>query len=136
MRTTLVSFATLLVLMTGSLALPALDGGSDSLADARAHAVRLRTPIDTYTDLSPDDAADADLSILASRMSDGLPPQPSDAANIGPGSPILTTIPGEGTFICTANFVFKSGPQYYLGAAGHCFIPEGKKATHGSGADY
>lgn len=135
MRTTLLSFATLLVLMTGSLALPALhDAGS--LADARANAVRLRTPIDTYTDLSPDDTADADLSILAARMSDGLPPQPSDAANIGPGSPILTTIPGEGTFICTANFVFKSGSQYYLGAAGHCFLPAGKKATHGSGADY
>ena len=135
MRTTILSLATLLVLATGTIGLAAVPT-APTAQDLRAQAVRLRTPVATYTDLSPDDAADADLSILAARMSDGLPPQPSDAATIGPGSPILTTIPGEGTFICTANFVYKSGSQYYLGAAGHCFLPEGKKATHGSGADY
>ncbi|HLE46888.1 MAG TPA: PKD domain-containing protein [Candidatus Thermoplasmatota archaeon] len=63
-------------------------------------------------------------------------PVPASSSGIGPGSPMLQTIPGEGTFICTANFVFRDGAKYYLGAAGHCFLPEGKKATHGSGADY
>jgi hypothetical protein len=126
MRTAILSLATLLVLTTGSIGLSLADG-ADATADAlRSQAVRLRQPIASYTDV--DD--------LAQAQRDGVPPLPEDAVGIGPGSPILTTIPGEGTFICTANFVYKSGSNYYLGAAGHCFLPEGKKATHGSGADY
>jgi hypothetical protein len=61
---------------------------------------------------------------------------PGMAQNIGPGSHLLIEIPGEGTFGCTANFVWASGATRYLGAAGHCFIPEGTTATDGSGADY
>jgi hypothetical protein len=61
---------------------------------------------------------------------------PAMAQNIGPGSHLLIEIPDEGTFGCTANFVWASGTTRYLGAAGHCFIPEGTTATHGSGADY
>lgn len=61
---------------------------------------------------------------------------PAMAQNIGPGSHLLIEIPGAGTFGCTANFVWASGPTRYLGAAGHCFIPEGTTATHGTGADY
>lgn len=130
MRTTILSLATLLVLATGSIGLSgaALDDAAlDADAAAlRSDAVRLRTPISGYTDI--DD--------LTQAQRDGVPPLPEDAVGIGPGSPILTTIPGEGTFICTANFVYRSGTTYYLGAAGHCFLPEGKKATHGTGADY
>jgi hypothetical protein len=61
---------------------------------------------------------------------------PAMAQNIGPGSHLLIEIPNAGTFGCTANFVWASGAARYLGAAGHCFIPEGTTATHGAGADY
>jgi hypothetical protein len=61
---------------------------------------------------------------------------PGMAENIGPGSHLLIEIPGAGTFGCTANFIWASGATRYLGAAGHCFIPEGTTATHGAGADY
>jgi len=61
---------------------------------------------------------------------------PAMAQNIGPGSHLLIEIPGAGTFGCTANFVWASGNTRYLGAAGHCFIPEGTTATHGPGADF
>lgn len=61
---------------------------------------------------------------------------PESARNIGPGSAIIITIPGEGRFGCTANFVWQQGATLYLGAAGHCFVPADRKATHGVGADY
>jgi hypothetical protein len=62
---------------------------------------------------------------------------PAMAQNIGPGSHLLIEIPGAGTFGCTANFVWANGGgARYLGAAGHCFIPEGTTATHGPGADF
>lgn len=61
---------------------------------------------------------------------------PAMAQNIGPGSHLLIEIPGEGTFGCTANFVWAGGATRYLGAAGHCFIPATTMATHGPGADY
>jgi hypothetical protein len=61
---------------------------------------------------------------------------PAMAQNIGPGSHLLIDIPNEGTFGCTANFVWSSGNTRYLGAAGHCFIPAGATATHGPGANY
>jgi hypothetical protein len=61
---------------------------------------------------------------------------PAMAQNIGPGSHLLIDIPGAGTFGCTANFVWAAGTARYLGAAGHCFVPEGLTATHGPGADY
>ncbi|HEX2065679.1 MAG TPA: hypothetical protein VHI93_02605, partial [Candidatus Thermoplasmatota archaeon] len=107
----------------GALA-PATAGPSD---DPATQAVRLLHPIDA-SQVTRLDAAQAE--------SDGIPPLPEDAAGIGPGSPILTTIPGEGTFICTANFLFTSGGRTYLGAAGHCFLPPDRKATHGPDADY
>ncbi len=61
---------------------------------------------------------------------------PAMAQNIGPGSHLLIEIPNAGTFGCTANFIWASGEARYLGAAGHCFIPEGTTATHGPGADF
>jgi hypothetical protein len=61
---------------------------------------------------------------------------PAMAENIGPGSHLIIDIPGAGTFGCTANFIWASGGTRYLGAAGHCFIPEGTTATHGPGADF
>src|SRR5437867_8677460 len=61
---------------------------------------------------------------------------PAMAQNIGPGSHLIIDIPGAGTFGCTANFVWAAGSIRFLGAAGHCFIPEGTTATHGPGADY
>jgi len=61
---------------------------------------------------------------------------PAMAENIGPGSHLLIDIPNEGTFGCTANFIWASGNTRYLGAAGHCFIPASATATHGPGANY
>jgi hypothetical protein len=58
------------------------------------------------------------------------------AEQIGPGSALIITIPGEGRFGCTANFVWADGRKLYLGAAGHCFLPAAMKSTHGPGADY
>ncbi len=64
------------------------------------------------------------------------PPLPAEADGIGPGSHLLITMPG-GTFGCTASFVWKDTlGRLYLGAAGHCFLPEGKTSTHGGDADY
>lgn len=61
---------------------------------------------------------------------------PGAPEGLGPGTPILITIPGEGRFGCSANFVWRDGDTYYLGAAGHCFLPAAKKSTHGEAADY
>lgn len=63
---------------------------------------------------------------------------PEAATDIGPGSALLITIPNEGRFGCSANFVYNSatGPRRYLGAAGHCFLPGDRTSTHGAGADY
>jgi hypothetical protein len=63
-------------------------------------------------------------------------PVPSSGDGIGPGSLLFITIPNEGKFQCTAAFVFSDATSQYLGSAGHCFLPEGKKGTHGSDADY
>jgi hypothetical protein len=57
-------------------------------------------------------------------------PTPNAADGIGPGSYLLITR-SDGTFICTANFVWKGGGTQYLGAAGHCFL----KSTENSLAD-
>lgn len=61
---------------------------------------------------------------------------PEAASDIGPGSAILITIPDEGTFGCSANFIWQGRGRFYLGAAGHCFLPADRFATHGPGADY
>jgi hypothetical protein len=61
---------------------------------------------------------------------------PAGPEGIGPGSPILITIPGEGRFGCSANFVWRDGGKLYLGAAGHCFVAATAKSTHGPGADF
>jgi hypothetical protein len=61
---------------------------------------------------------------------------PGGPEGLGPGTPILITIPNEGRFGCTANFVWQDGGKLYLGAAGHCFLPAALKSTHGAGADY
>ena len=122
MRLALLSLTLLLALSTASA------GFSFETSDtvSTPSPVRLRAPIDTWVDV--DD--------LTQAQRDSYPPLPEDARGIGPGSPLLITIPGEGTFICTANFVFTAGTKTYLGAAGHCFLPESKTATHGPGADY
>ena len=49
-------------------------------------------------------------------------PLPSSGDGIGPGSYLLIDRP-DGSFICTANFVWNGSGGPYLGAAGHCFLP-------------
>jgi hypothetical protein len=91
-------------------------------------------------------------------------PTPGSSNGIGPGQQIVMERP-DGAFICTANFIWTSTTttstqtkkhgkgepkgkgknsqsttttttKNYLGAAGHCFVPEGLSATHGPDADY
>lgn len=96
---------------------------------------------------APAAATDSDIQLVPARIdltkevdnTVTIPPEvvtPEAARNIGPGSALLITIPGEGRFGCSANFVWSGGGKTYLGAAGHCFIPADKKSTHGEGADY
>jgi hypothetical protein len=61
---------------------------------------------------------------------------PEAAQGIGTGSMIVITIPGEGRFGCSANFLWRTPARLYLGSAGHCFLPEDRTSTHGPGADY
>jgi len=61
---------------------------------------------------------------------------PAGPEGIGPGSPILITIPNDGRYGCSANFVWRDGGKYYLGAAGHCFVSATARSTHGEGADF
>lgn len=93
------------------------------------------------------DATGAEIELKRPRVDVGgwvdesvdVPPDiftPAGPEGIGPGSPIIITIPNEGRFGCTANFVWSDGAKLYLGAAGHCFVPAASKATHGAGADY
>ena len=63
-------------------------------------------------------------------------PVPADSTGIGPGSRLTISMAG-GLYQCTANFIWKDqNDKLYLGSAGHCFVPEGKRGTHGPGADY
>jgi hypothetical protein len=61
---------------------------------------------------------------------------PAGPEGIGPGSPILITIPNDGRYGCSANFVWRDGAKLYLGAAGHCFVSATSRSTHGAGADF
>lgn len=60
---------------------------------------------------------------------------PQQSTGIGPGARLLVDIEGEGTFGCTASYVFESGSTLLLGAAGHCFLPADVPSTHGTGYD-
>lgn len=62
-------------------------------------------------------------------------PAPSQAVGIGPGSRIEITMDGS-TYGCTANFIWTSGADLFLGTAGHCLLPSDRIATHGAGADW
>lgn len=123
--------------LTAVLVTACADGPASPPIATTASTVRTATLVDATTGLAIElkqpkvhvtDWVDETVTVLASVV--------AGATGIGPGSPILITIPGEGRFGCTANFVWKSGGQYYLGAAGHCFLPTVKKSTHGEGADY
>jgi hypothetical protein len=62
-------------------------------------------------------------------------PTPSAGDGVGPGSYLLISRT-DGDFICTANFLWNGGGQTYLGAAGHCFLPEGAVAVTGTTNPY
>lgn len=63
-------------------------------------------------------------------------PAPGPAADVGPGSHLFIEMEGA-TYSCTANYLWRgSNGRTYLGAAGHCFVPPGRVATHGPGVDW
>ena len=107
---------------TGAAPLLAASLLTDATTGAAIEVVRPRVDVATWTDATET----IPLHLIT----------PEAPRNIGPGSPIIITIPNEGRFGCTANFVWAQGTARYLGAAGHCFLPADRKATHGAGADY
>lgn len=112
-------------------AVAAAAGGLEETPSAPSVPVgqRLRVPITEVIELE-EDALGPEVP-----LSHG-PAFALGADGIGPGSHLIITIPGEGTFGCTANYLWQSGSNLYLGAAGHCFLPASKTATHGPGWDY
>jgi len=55
---------------------------------------------------------------------------PEMASGIRPGSQMFVSFPDGTTAGCTANFVWQdTAGDLYVGAAGHCFLPEGKHAS-------
>lgn len=60
---------------------------------------------------------------------------PETSNGIGPGSFLLLSRDGT-TAGCTANFVWDDGTDVYLGAAGHCFLPDGAAASQSAGGSY
>lgn len=60
---------------------------------------------------------------------------PAQSTGIGPGSHLLIEMEG-GLYGCTASYVFANGSQLLLSAAGHCFLPPDRTATHGADADW
>ena len=83
------------------------------------------------------DAEDRTTTVSASE------PLPEPATGIRPGSQMIITIEDDGTYGCSANFVWEDtstvigegevdDPErhpLYIGAAGHCFLADGKNAT-------
>ena len=131
--------ATIIGLLAATLAFATFGAFADTGVDVPATATTGMEAVDAAE--TPRDAVPQRLRQPVSKVTDlsettMLAPIPGDAVGIGPGSPMLQTIPGEGTFICTANFVFESGGNFYLGAAGHCFLPADEVSTHGTSDNY
>lgn len=67
-------------------------------------------------------------------------PVPLPVDGIGPGSYISTTMEGNGSTGCTANFVWEDpAGTLYLGTAGHCVMPQSSDpphSTHGPDPDW
>lgn len=74
----------------------------------------------------------------ATSLVDHVGNAPLNGGGIGPGMRLFMQRDSEPRilYVCTANFVFTDSAKTYLGAAGHCFLPENRTATHGPGADY
>lgn len=76
----------------------------------------------------PLDLSDGELQLRAVERY-GVPEQ---ATGIRPGSQMFIEFPDGATAGCTANFVWKepgSSGDLYIGAAGHCFLPDGTAAS-------
>lgn len=83
---------------------------------------------------------EADVTELAARMETVEPASlaPDNRTGIGPGAPLFVTrSDAEGVAGCTANFVWRGDDgTTYLGAAGHCFLPDDAEATQSAGGEY
>jgi hypothetical protein len=116
LRPLLVALAALALGASSAVALPGAD--ADATSDATQAAIDLTGLSDNTT------------TVQASSL-------PAASTGIGPGSPLRIEILDEGTFGCTASWVFADGADLLLGAAGHCFLPLDVATTHGAGAtDY
>ena len=61
---------------------------------------------------------------------------PELATGVRPGSQMFITFPDGTTAGCTANFVWEDRwGDRYIGAAGHCFLPDGKNASENATRD-
>lgn len=81
-----------------------------------------------------------DVTALSTQLEpvDPMAVQPEQTTGIGPGSMLFVTRDdSSGVAGCTANFVWEdSNGDLYLGAAGHCFLPEDAEANENAGGDY
>lgn len=111
LRPALVALAAMALGASSAVALPAVDD------DATSDASRARIDLTGATDQT---------TVVSSL--------PAASTDIGPGSPLRIEIEDEGTFGCTASWIFTDGARLLLGAAGHCFLPSDVATTHGDGA--
>lgn len=96
------------------------------------------------TDSEPESAQQippSDLTGVASQLDTVSPTDaslPERASGISPGSLLLINRPdSSGTAGCTANFIWRDGSgTLYLGAAGHCFLPNDAAADQNAGGSY
>jgi hypothetical protein len=113
-RPVVVALAALAVGASSAVALPALD--ADATSDATRAVIDLTGEPDGTTTLQ---AASV----------------PAASTGIGPGAPLRIEIEGDGTYGCTASWIFTDGADLLLGAAGHCFLPLDVATTHEDGAE-
>lgn len=109
------------LVLAAALALSLLPVAADALVvDAGTDDVR------AVVDLSG--ATDRTTTVQAASV-------PAQATGIGPGSHLFVEMDG-GLYGCTSSWVFTDGARLLLGAAGHCFLPGDRTATHGDDADW
>jgi len=122
------------VLRTGAAAVLGLGGvGTAPAAEAPgSDDTDEFEPVRRVPTLDVTDAAEGLETVAASNV------VPERSSGIAPGSMLfITRADSSGTAGCTANFVWKGADgTLYLGAAGHCFLPDDADAGQNAGGSY
>lgn len=88
--------------------------------------------------LSGGSLAPSDLERGFAASSPDPPSRLQGESGIGPGSKLaIRRTPNGSGLGCTANFIFEApNGTRYIGTAGHCVVPDDRRATHGPAADF